>query len=435
MPTEEKSHAPGDDALRDRGGLWFDARALAPRLPDRPYLFNLCEDRYRFCATLLAALSRRQVCLLPPSSKPGVLEDIAREFPDCGAAVDPGAPRPLPETLAVELPETGGSAAALEFDERRTALIAFTSGTSGRPKACPKTWAALRTSAVQALASLDLRESRLLVVCTTPPQHMYGLETSIVWPLFSALAVHPGRPFFPEDIRRRVRDAPRPCLLVSTPTHLRALAGTEGEWTNLRGILCSTASLSETLARRVEAVTGAAVREIYGSTETLSFASRAPARETLWRPYRGASVRQDGASAWLASPHLERPVSLQDRLRVEADGRFEVLGRPEDLVKIGGKRCSLADLNRRLTDIPGVADGLLWVAEDERGECRTVAAVAGSAGRADILRALGRHFDDVFLPKRIHRVPNIPRNAVGKVVRAELEDLLESLPRDLPGGL
>jgi acyl-coenzyme A synthetase/AMP-(fatty) acid ligase len=411
-----------------RGRLWADARALARELPDRPYLFNLCEDRYLFCVTLLAALCRKQVCLLPPSGQPGVLHDILRDYPACYLASEQ-EPRPSPcPWFPVEPPTTTGNAEVLDFAAGQTALIAFTSGSTGRPKPCFHIWGTFRTSARMAVRALDLEQARLMVVSTTPPQHMYGLETSIFWPLFSSLTLYAGRPFFPEGIRQVVRAAPLPCLLASTPTHLRALARTEGGWPNLQGIVCSTASLSETLARQVEDATGAAVQEIYGSTETLSFATRRTARESLWRPYPEARIvpgRAEGAR--LTAPHLDEPAHLEDVFRIEPDGRFAVLGRAGDLVKIGGKRGSLADLNRRLAGIDGVEDGLFYTFEDARGECRTAALVVGGPSKPDLLAALRPHLDEVFLPRRIHFVAKIPRNEVGKVVKAELETLLAAL--------
>jgi acyl-coenzyme A synthetase/AMP-(fatty) acid ligase len=411
-----------------RGRLWSDVRNLAERLPDRAYLLNLCEDRYLFCITLLAALCRGQVCLLPPSGQAGVLHGILHDFPDCYLASDREQNQPPCPWFPVSPPAMAGAAAAMDFDAGQTAVIAFTSGSTGRPKACPHTFGTFRTSARMAVRGLGLETARLLLVSTTPPQHMYGLETSIFWPLFSPLVLHAGRPFFPEDIRRTVRGAPLPCLLASTPTHLWSLVRTEGAWENLRGVICSTANLSETLARQVENATGAVLHEIYGSTETLSFATRQTAREPLWRLYPEASLSRDGeGSIGLAAPHLKEPARLEDLLRIGPDGRFAVLGRAGDMVKIGGKRGSLADLNRRLAEIDGIVDGLFLTLEDERGECRLAAVVVSALSKRDILAALRPSLDEVFLPKRIHFVAKIPRNEVGKVVKAELERLLAGL--------
>jgi acyl-coenzyme A synthetase/AMP-(fatty) acid ligase len=417
-----------DGTLFSRGRLWSDVRTLAEQLPDYPYVFNLCEDRYLFCLVLLAAMERRQICLLPPSGQPGILKDILRDYPRAYLASEREPEQARCRWFAVRQPSPG-VASEPYFDPDQTPLIAFTSGSTGRPKPCFQTWRTFRLSAEMAVQSLGLGQQRLLIVCTTPPQHMYGLETSIFWPLFSSLVMHAGRPFFPEDIRRLVEFAPWPCLLVSTPIHLRSLVMTQGQWSNLAGVLCSTAPLSETLARQTESVTGAPIQEIYGSTETLSFASRATARETLWRPYAGARLTQikDPECTRLISPHLKRPAVLQDVFRIEADGSFAVLGRSGDMVKIGGKRASLAELNRRLTDIGGVDDGLFFVLEEGRDECRMGALVVSRLDRQTILRALRLYVDEVFLPRRLHFVAEIPRNEVGKVVKAEMERLLASL--------
>lgn len=416
-----------------RGQLWAEARALAASLPERPYVFNLCEDRYRFLLTLLAALQRRQTCLLPPSGQAGVLTEILTAYPDAYAASDNSITETACPVFKVERPEPAGHAAEPALEPSQTAAIAFTSGSTGGPSPCAHTLETFLTSAAMALESLELNARDLMVIPTTPAQHMFGLETSIFWPLCSRLVLHPGRPFFPEDIRRTVAEAPLPVLLVSTPTHLRALAAASGAWSNLAGIVSSTAPLSAELAQELERVTGVEVREIFGSTETLSFASRRPARESLWRPYRGASLVPDEAgTAWLHAEHLPSPVALSDRLAIQTDGRFQVLGRSGDMLKIAGKRLSLSELNQRLADIPGVEDGLCFVREGGSGEPRVHAVVVSRLDPGEIRNALRPVLDPVFLPKRIHYVETLPRQHTGKIRKAELDDLLARLEQRAP---
>ena len=73
--------------------------------------------------------------------------------------------------------------------------IGFTSGSTGQPKANPKTWASFHASNarnVEALAGLDGSDRGAIVhvVATVPPQHMYGIELSIVLPLLGPCAIH-----------------------------------------------------------------------------------------------------------------------------------------------------------------------------------------------------------------------------------------------------
>src|SRR3546814_16601403 len=74
--------------------------------------------------------------------------------------------------------------------------------------------------------SSDVCSSDLSVVqavATVPPQHMYGMEMSVLLPLLGNVAVHVARPFFPQDVADALAEAKAPRLLVTTPVHLRAL--------------------------------------------------------------------------------------------------------------------------------------------------------------------------------------------------------------------
>lgn len=409
-----------------RGRLWAEARELAERLPERPYVFNLCENRYLFCLLLLAAARRGQTTLLPPSGQAAVVAEIAADYPGAYLAYDREPPSAGLPGFKVWAPAS--PVCAEPFPLAGAGLVAFTSGSTGRPKPCAHGFETFRISAALAVRSLGLAGRRLAVVSTTPPQHMYGLETSVCWPLFTDLILHEGRPFFPEDIRRAVEAAPWPVLLASTPAHLRSLAQAGGPWDNLAALLSATDGLPAKLAAELEAATGVAPQEIYGSTETLSFASRRPLRESLWRPYAGARLSVGGAGrVWLTSPHLPTPVGLHDRLAIEADGRFALLGRDADLVKIGGKRASLAELNRRLRELDGVEDGFCFVQEGGQGESRLAAVVVSRLDKHGIRQGLRPYLDEVFLPRRILFVESIPRDAVGKLAKAELEKLLAGL--------
>jgi acyl-coenzyme A synthetase/AMP-(fatty) acid ligase len=425
--ASEEPFALHEGRVVKRGNLWSDVRELARRLPDRPYLFNLCENRYLFCLNLLAAASRGQVCLLPPSGQAAVLSEILADYPGAYIACERDPQMPGVEWFAAEAPNSAAMASPPNYDWERCALIAFTSGSTGRPKPCAHSLATFRISAEMAMRSLGL-EQRWLMVSTTPPQHMYGLETSVFWPLFSRLVLHDGRPFFPEDIRRVVENAPWPAVLTSTPTHLRSLAQAGTRWGRLAGVISATDGLSDRLARETETALGQSPQEIYGSTETLSFASRETLRENLWRPYAGARLIQDAdGQTRLESPHLPAAALLQDDFKIDPDGRFAVLGRHFDLVKIGGKRASLTELDRRLKDIDGVDDGFCFVQKEGPNEGRLAAVVVSRLDKRGIREGLRPYVDEVFLPRKIHFVASLPRSEVGKLAKLEVDKLLAGL--------
>lgn len=410
--------------VMSRGDLWSDVAAMAAKLPDRPYLFNLCENRYLFCVCLLAAAARGQVCLLPPAGQMAVILEILHDYPGAYVTSERAPQQAGLEWCEIVAPGSARVAMRPQFNWQRIAVIAFTSGSTGKPKPCPHSLNTFKTSAEMAVNSLGLAEQRLLILSTTPPQHMYGLETSVFWPLFSKLILHDGRPFFAEDIRKTVKTARWPTILVSTPTHLRSLIKADAPWDNLAGIISATDTLSEKLAAETATILGQSPREIYGSTETLSFASRLTLHENLWRPYSGCRLNPDkSGQTRLESKHLPEAVQLQDNIQIEADGRFTVLGRNRDMVKIGGKRASLTELNRRLKDIDGVEDGFCYIQENGRLAAVVISQLTNQAIRL----GLRPYVDEVFLPRKIHFVTAIPRDESGKLAKAEQEKLVGGL--------
>lgn len=395
---------------------------IAPMLPAAGNILNLCENRYWFTATLLACALRRTPCLLPPNRADATLERLAAEHGPLIAARDRETALPLPSLEVSACPDfSSGAWDRPSLEDLK--LTAFTSGSTGRPEPWPKDWLQLRVCAQLALQALGLHGRRWAVIATPPAQHMYGLETSVVWPLCSALVLTDQRPFYPEDIRRAVADSLHPVLLVSTPVHLKACLASSMDWRNLAAIVSSTAPLDPELALELEGVTGRPLWELYGSTETLSFAWRRPARESLWHLYPGAKLHYHPDKALLEAPWLSAPVALSDCLEVFPDGRFRVLGRRGDLIKIGGKRASLAELNWHLNRIAGVEDGCFFATE----QGRVGALVVSRRPRTEILAALRRQLDEVFLPRPLYIVPRLPRNATGKIVKAELDELLTRL--------
>jgi acyl-coenzyme A synthetase/AMP-(fatty) acid ligase len=97
------------------------------------------------------------------------------------------------------------------------------------------------------------------------------------------------------------------------------------------------------------------------------------------------------------------------------------------MVKIGGKRASLAELNQRLKDIEGVEDGFCFVHEGGSSTGRLVAVVVSRLDKQGILEGLQSYVDNVFLPRKIYFVDSIPRNETGKLPKAKMEKLLAEL--------
>jgi acyl-coenzyme A synthetase/AMP-(fatty) acid ligase len=116
-------------------------------------------------------------------------------------------------------------------------------------------------------------------------------------------------------------------------------------------------------------------------------------------------------------------VLLQDVARIEADGCFVISGRNTDMVEVGGKRASLADLTRRLLAISGVSDAIVFQPGFGSGDVvKRLAALVVADGLTEeqLTAKLAAAMDPVFLPRPLVLVSKLPRNDVGKLPRDQL---------------
>lgn len=388
--------------------------AVARALPDSRWVVNRCANRYHFAVTFLAVCRRGATNLLPPGvgaqATQGLLDDYAGAF----LVEDPL----IESTIASAPPAPIGHGIA---DDHVAARV-FTSGSTGTPQVHVKSWRALAMSA--RYCRLRLGERPLNVVVTVPPQHMYGLETSI-FPLLSGdWALHDGNAFYPDEIVTALESIPAPRLLVTAPYHLRHLLIARKELPRVDLVLSATAALSTELAQEAETRLGAEVHEIYGCTEAGSMATRRTAHEEIWTPYPELEFEVRNGATTVRAGHLDGIVPVGDRVEVFADGRVRLLGRDADLIKIGGRRGSLSDIAAKIATLPGVTDQVVFMPAD--GETARPAALVVAPGRSvdELRHELGALLDAVFVPRPLRIVDALPRNAVGKLPRETLLELL-----------
>jgi acyl-coenzyme A synthetase/AMP-(fatty) acid ligase len=165
-------------------------------------------------------------------------------------------------------------------------------------------------------------------------------------------------------------------------------------------------------------------------------AARRTVEGPWWHALPGVRIEERDDGFWAGGGHVTTPAPLADRLKLRDARTFVLEGRTTDLVNIAGKRTSLAALNHALLALDGVIDGTFFV-PDENGtgqrEARLLAfVVAPGRTRGEILAALRARLDPVFLPRPLLLVDALPRNATGKLPRADLwalaKDLVERRP-------
>ena len=427
----------------------MDVARVATSLPDCSHVLNACTDRYHFAVGLAAAIMRGQVSLLPPSHDPEMVRQMREMHPQVYCLSE----RP---PVAVDLPlcmypvRADGVSTVTAASEPEIPVIkasqviacVFTSGSTGRPTEHVKRWGSLVSNVLAEARRLGLSSSSgHCLVGTVPPQHMYGLESTVLVAWLSGAAMVAERPFYPADISAALSALPSPKVLVTTPFHLRTWLAESSEVPAVGLIVSATAPLSTPLAQQAESRCGGQLLEVYGSTETGQLATRRSAQTSEWLSFEGLHLAERDGQTWVSGGHVGAPMALNDVLELRESAsvdapsatRFVLHGRSADMVNIAGKRTSLGYLNLQLNAIPGVIDGaFLWPEADEadaHGSVKRLAAlvVAPELDPPRLLAALRQRIDPAFMPRPLHFVDALPRNATGKLPYAAIAELAQRL--------
>lgn len=402
---------------------------LSKRLPDQQYPINLCHDRYHFMVAFAATIIRNQVNLLPLNQTAGEVTKLCSEYTDSYILSD----QPYPGSSHFQFDVTTFMATDSQVEipyvsEDQLVAMVFTSGSTGQAKANMKYWGSL-SAGTELLAKRFgfQKDAPKSVVATVVPQHMFGLETSVLLPMLTNTLIHSEKPFYPADICNAMSELKSARVLVTTPVHLKACVNTDIKWPNFEFVLSATAPLSKDIACAAQQRMGSEVREIFGCTEAGSFASRILLKNTSWELYDTFRLAKKNGVPLLSAPHLTEDIVLSDIIEEHKDGSFSVIGRNSDMLKIAGKRVSLADLNHKLNRIENVQDGVFFVPDEIPGEDKILRlcafVVAEKITEAEILARLCEVIDSVFLPRPLIKLNQLPYNSIGKLPRKALTEL------------
>ncbi len=364
-----------------------------------------------------------------------------------------GSPDPAREVAAFPAPgEWGGEPAT---DPDRTVLVAFTSGSSGRPKGVRLTAGNLLASATASAFRLgvepDDRWLTPLSMC-----HVGGLAPAIRSALYGTTVVI-ARGFDAEGTARTI-DRRGVTSVSLVPTALRRLL--ETGWSppaSLRFVLLGGAPASpELLARALDR--GVPVYPTYGTTETASqIATATPTEaadhpESVGRPlaFTDVTIVDDGRpvgpgevgevvvsgptvtpgyldSSRTAAATGEFGLHTGDLGRRDRSGRLWIVGRLSDRIVTGGENVDPATVADALATHPAVADvAVVGIPDPEWGQ-RVAALVVPDGDRpsADALREWcdGR-IAGFKRPKTVGYASDLPRTASGTVDREAVRDRL-----------
>jgi acyl-coenzyme A synthetase/AMP-(fatty) acid ligase len=364
----------------------------------------------------------------------------AMTLADIADALDEDRPQETPMAVA-------------ELDAEDPALIVFTSGTTGEPRAALHAQRYLTAQQVQAEHWLGARGGDL-VWCTTATGWSKSARNVFLapWLRGAAAMIVDGR--FEADQRLELVEREQVSVLCQAPTEYRMLAAR----TELRPMstLRRAVSAGEPLDAEVIATwreaTGLEISDGYGQTETGHLTGNLVGEEvrdgSMGLPLPGFDLRVvaegdgDGSSGELqvrcgtcptffsryldGEPFAEEWWPTGDLVREEADGYLWFEGRRDDLILSAGYRIGPTEVESALLSHPAVAEAAAVSAPDpERGAVVKAIVVARDAEPSEELaRELQEHVKSVTAPYKFPRIvefaDELPRTSSGKLKRADL---------------
>lgn len=369
----------------------------------------------------------------------------------------------LPAALTIEGPATRAPEPdpsdwpPLSLDD--TEAVLFTSGSTGAPTAIVKRLRQLDAECAALQQAFGMRlPANVRVMTTVSHQHIYGLLFCVLWPLASGRTLAAPRSPFLEDIAAR---ADAPMVLVSSPAHLGRIPP-GAPWADVRAALqavfCSGGPLRAEAAAEALHHLGHAPIEVYGSSETGGIAWRQGGTGS-WSPLPGVAWRLRDSCLAVRSAHVGNVrynddsgdsdhsddgwFVCPDLAHADGDGGFVLAGRADRIVKIEGKRVSLARIEQRLLASPLVRETRVLPLHTEIGE-RIAAVVVPSeegfalldaSGRQALISALRGELADaieaIALPRRWRFPAALPGNAQGKTPESLLRALFQRVLPDV----
>jgi o-succinylbenzoate---CoA ligase len=385
-------------------------------------------------ARRLAAAGVRPGYRVRVSHPPGItFAELLHAVPRLGGVFEPVAPTDPPEP---ELdPNPDGAHVDLRTAHERDAVhsVIHTSGTTGEPNSVELTFGNHAASAAASAEALGVHaDDRWL--CPLPLHHVGGLGVLVRCAINHTTAVLHER--FDAKRVKRVLEAGEVTLASLVPTMLVRLreAGLRTA-PGLRVIALGGGPIPAGLLGWAQEA-GIPVTPVYGMTETCSqVVAGSPGR-----PLRGVEldIAPDG-EILIRGPMVARGelapdgwLHTGDLGRLDELGRLHVEGRLKELIVTGGENVAPLEVEQALLSHPAVTDAAVTGRPDpEWGEAIVAFVVLGQeATTGELVSWCGERLAPHKVPKRIERVPRLPRGRTGKLQRRRLGGLLSPRSRD-----
>ncbi len=358
-------------------------------------------------------------------------------------------------TLLERAADEPGTFETVESKPVDLAAIVYTSGTTGRAKGAMLTHRNLASNAVALVQHWGFTRGDVLLHAL-PTYHIHGLFVAIHCAMLSGSRMLWLAKFDPAEVRALL---PRATVMMGVPTFYTRLLSDPAfgadDCATMRLFISGSAPLLPDTFDEFRQRTGHTILERYGMSETGMNTSNPLDGEriagTVGAPLPGVSVRiaSDGDAPGdiggieVRGPNVfagywRMPEKTRDEFTADGwfrtgdmgeildNGYLRIVGRAKDLVITGGLNVYPKEVEEKLDALPGVAESaVIGVPDADFGEAVTAVVVARpghTLRESDIITALKSEIAGFKVPKRVHFVDNLPRNAMGKVQKNVLRE-------------
>ncbi|MFO1013774.1 MAG: AMP-binding protein [Caulobacteraceae bacterium] len=326
------------------------------------------------------------------------------------------------------------------------ASLIYTSGTTGRSKGAMLSHGALAANAQALYAAWGFTPDDVLLHAL-PIFHVHGLFVAMHCAFLSGAPMVWLEKFTEAGV---IAGLARSTVLMGVPTFytrlLEASGFTMASAANIRLFICGSAPLLESTFHAFEERTGQRILERYGMSEAVIITTNPLEGEripgSVGYPLPGVDLRIEGGetgviqikgpsvfSAYWRMPEKTAEEFTPDGYfitgdvgRQDPDGRVWISGRAKDLIISGGFNVYPKEIELILDELPGVIESaVIGLPHPDFGE-GVAAVIMGEGDEAAIIAATRERLAAFKTPKRVFFVPELPRNAMGKVQKNLLRE-------------
>lgn len=378
-----------------------------------------CSEKIYESNDLIDITLQNKVLLIPSKSKEENAIEILRAYLS-------GAKPILYDQENLSLKEKIESLKTELFNDVNFSAMFFTSGSTGFPTGAFKSKENIEAdmeALVREFGNFHINK----VVATVPFIHIYGFLVALLLPLKLDVDLVFKEHFLPHDL---LSFAKPHHLVVTTPLYIKSLLRL-GETKDLSEtiFISSTGPLPPQIAQEFTDTFNTTLIQLFGSTEAGSIAFKKQG-DTFWTPFHGVetALNTEGLLQ-IKSPFVSKVLWQEELISTNGTiqsfdyaliekGRFQLIGRSNNIVKIAGKRYSTGEIEEILEAMDGIEKALVHVKHNSIELKDEILLIFIEATRSitikELKSAIKQKLGKINLPIELKVVDKITTTLMGK---------------------